>query len=144
MESHPVMIYATLIIGVLLVVSQAVPKILGPVGAAASDWSRRRREQRIAQEDADMADLQRQVTYLTQKRAEDRAEHAREQVELKDEFAEHRRMWAEREDRWRREWHHHRQWDYQALEALTGRKPPFDPSPPFMTPDPPSIDRTHP
>ena len=90
-----------------------------------------------------MIDVQRQVEYLTEQRKRDREEHEREKEadeaemeKLRREFAEYRRTWAEREARWREEWHHHRQWDYKAQEALVGRHPPFDISPPFMTPDP--------
>lgn len=144
METHPAMIYATLVVGVLLVISQAIPKILGPIGTALQSWAQRRRENRIEARSADMIDVQRQVEYLTEQRKIDRAEHAREkaeaehqQDELKIEIAEHRRIWAQREARWRAEWHTHRQWDYLAQEALLGRNPPFDISPPFMTPDPP-------
>ena len=151
METHPVMIYATLVIGVLLVVSQAVPKILGPIGTALQTWAQNRREARIESRTADMVDVQRQVEYLTEQRKVDRAEHALEKAEdaaeiesIKADFAEHRRMWAVREARWRDEWHVHRRWDYEAQEALLGRKPPFDPSPPFMTPDPPATERPHP
>lgn len=144
-ETHPVMIYATLVVGVLLLIAQAAPKILGPLGKAAVEWSRSRRENRIAREQADLVDVQRQVEYLTEQRKLDRAEHAREKADdaaeldaLRAEFADYRRMWAEREARWRDEWQAHRRWDYEAQEALMGRKPPFDPSPPFMTPDPPT------
>ena len=151
MESHPVMIYATLIVGVLLVISQAVPKILGPIGTALQGWSQRRREARIEARSADLVDIQRQVEYLTEQRKIDRAEHAREKAEqereneqLKREFDQYRSRWAAREERWRQEWAVHRRWDYDALEALIGRQPPFDPSPPFMTPDPPTPERDEP
>lgn len=151
MESHPVMIYATLAVGVLLVISQAIPKILGPLGTAAQSWSQRRREARIEARSADMIDVQRQVEYLTEQRKVDRAEHVREKAEdaaeiesIKAEFAAYRRSWAQREERWRREWQAHRGWDYRAQEALLGRKPPFDIAPPFMTPDPPTDGRTTP
>lgn len=137
MSDSPIVVYVTIAVGVVLVVAQAVPKILGPIGTGVQTWSRSRREQRIADEAADMADVQRQVTYLTEQREKDQERHGREQAELRAEFAEYRRMWAEREARWREEWQHHRQWDYRATEALIGRQPPFDISPPFMTPDPP-------
>src|SRR5690625_6825046 len=80
-----------------------------------------------------MIDVQRQVEYLTEQRKRDRAEHEREKEadaeemeKLRREFADYRRMWAERESRWRGEWQVHRQWDYRAQEALLGREPPFD------------------
>lgn len=143
MSDHPLMVYVSLAVAVLLVIAQAVPKILGPIGTGMTEWSRQRREKRIETRKADMIDVQRQVEYLTEQRRRDRAEHAQEKAadeaemeKLRREFAEHRRMWAEREARWREEWHHHRQWDYRAQEALIGRNPPFDISPPFMTPDP--------
>lgn len=143
MAEHPIMVYVSLAVAVLLVIAQAVPKILGPIGTGLTEWSRQRREKRIEAREADMIDVQRQVEYLTEQRKRDREEHERERAsdaaeteKLRAEFAEHRRTWAEREARWREEWHHHRQWDYKAQEALIGRNPPFDISPPFMTPDP--------
>ena len=143
MSEHPLMVYVSLAVAVLLVIAQAVPKILGPIGTGLTEWSRQRREKRIEAREADMIDVQRQVEYLTEQRKKDRAEHEREKEadeaemeKLRREFAEYRRMWSEREARWREEWHHHRQWDYKAQEALIGRNPPFDISPPFMTPDP--------
>lgn len=144
MNEQPILIYVTLVISILLVVSQAIPKILGPLGTAMTDWTQRRREARIEARSADMIDVQRQLEYLTDRRKIDREEHEREraaqeaeQQKLRAEFADHRRLWAQREARWRAEWHAHRQWDYRAQEALLDRKPPFDISPPFMTPDPP-------
>jgi len=143
MSDHPLMVYVSLAVAVLLVIAQAVPKILGPIGTGMTEWSRQRREKRIETRKADMIDVQRQVEYLTEQRKRDRAEHEQEKAadaaemeKLRREFADYRRMWSEREARWREEWHHHRQWDYKAQEALIGRNPPFDISPPFMTPDP--------
>ena len=148
MSEHPILVYVSLVVAVLLVIAQAVPKILGPIGTGMTEWSRQRREKRIETREADMIDVQRQVEYLTEQRKIDRMEHAREKAEdaaeieaLKAEFAEHRRMWAGRESRWRGEWQVHRQWDYRAQEALLGREPPFDIAPPFMTPDPVSSTR---
>ena len=144
MSDHPILVYVSLAVAVLLVIAQAVPKVLGPIGTGLAEWSRVRREKRIEARSADMIDVQRQVEYLTEQRRRDREEHDRERAadaaeteKLRAEFAEHRRTWAEREARWREEWHRHRQWDYRAQEALLGREPPFDIAPPFMTPDPP-------
>ncbi|WP_152353338.1 hypothetical protein [Brachybacterium subflavum] len=142
MSDSPVVVYVTIAVGVLLVIAQAVPKILGPLGTGVQAWSRSRREKRIADEAADMADVQRQVTYLTEQREKDQARHDEEMAKQRAEFADYRRKQAAREERWRREWQHHRQWDYRAQEALIGREPPFDISPPFMTPDPPK-ENTH-
>lgn len=143
MSEHPILVYVSLAVAVLLVIAQAVPKILGPIGTGMTEWARARREKRIETREADMIDVQRQVEYLTEQRKRDRAEHEQEKAadaaemeKLRREFADYRRMWSEREARWREEWHHHRQWDYKAQEALIGRHPPFDISPPFMTPDP--------
>src|SRR5690625_2590389 len=143
MSDHPILVYVSLAVAVLLVIAQAVPKELGPIGTGMIEWSRQRREARIEARSADMIDVQRQVEYLTEKRKRDRAEHEREKEadaeemeKLRREFADYRRMWAERESRWRGEWQVHRQWDYRAQDALLGREPPFDIDPPFMTPDP--------
>ena len=144
MSDHPILVYVSLAVAVLLVIAQAVPNVQGPIGTGLAEWSRARRERRIEAREADMIDVQRQVEYLTEQRRRDREEHDRERAAeradmeaLKAEFADYRRMWAEREARWREEWHRHRQWDYRAQEALLGREPPFDIAPPFMTPDPP-------
>lgn len=144
MSEQPILVYISLIAAVLVVIAQAVPQVLGPLGKGLTEWARSRREKRIEAREADLIDVQRQVEYLTEQRKRDREEHEREQAadaaeieKLRQEFADYRRMWAEREARWREEWHHHRQWDYKAQEALMGRNPPFDISPPFMTPDPP-------
>lgn len=143
MSDHPILVYVSLVVAVLLVIAQAVPKILGPIGTGMAEWARTRREKRIETRQADMIDVQRQVEYLTEQRRKDREEHEKERAsdeaemeKLRREFADYRRMWAEREERWREEWHRHRQWDYRAQEALIGRTPPFDIAPPFMTPDP--------
>ena len=143
MSDHPILIYLSLIVSALLLLSQAVPKVLGPLGKGLTDWARSRRERRIESHQADLIDIQRQVEWLTEQRKADREEYRKEKEEdaaelekVKEEFAEYRRRWTEREARWRGEWHRHRQWDYKAQEALVGRKPPFDISPPFMTPDP--------
>ena len=143
MGEHPILVYVSLIAAVLVGIAQAVPQVLGPLGKGLMEWSRVRREKRIEARRADMIDVQRQLEYLTEQRRKDREEHERERAadaeeleKLRQEFSDYRRMWAEREARWGEEWHHHRQWDYKAQEALMGRTPPFDISPPFMTPDP--------
>lgn len=138
-EAHPLYIYAALAVGVLLLTANAAPKILGPLGRAASEWSQRRREERIAQGAAEMSEVQKQVAFLTEQREKDKKEHEEERRELRRDQAEYRRMWAEREDRWRREWNEHIAWDYDMIHLAhsLGADPPPMPAPPFMTPDPP-------
>lgn len=142
MSDEPLLVYVSLGIGVILLIVQAVPKVLGPIGTAMQDWTRTRREARIESRQADLVDIQRQVEYLTEARKADREQHERELVGVKTDFAEHRNRWAAREERWREEWRAHRRWDYEMEEALRGADPPIRPSPPFMTPDPVgSLDR---
>lgn len=143
MSDEPLLVYVSLGIGVILLIVQAVPKVLGPIGTAMQDWTRTRREARIESRQADLVDIQRQVEYLTEARKTDREQHERERESdardlesVKSDFAEHRSRWAEREERWREEWRVHRRWDYEMEEALRGSDPPMRPSPPFMTPDP--------
>lgn len=138
-EAHPLYIYAALAVGVLLLAANAAPKILGPIGTAASEWSQRRREERIAQGSAEMSEVQRQVAFLTEQCEKDREEHEKERSDLRKEQAEYRRRWAEREERWKNEWNEHIAWDYDMIHlALSlGADPPPMPAPRFMTPDPP-------
>lgn len=138
-EAHPAYIYAALILGIVLLVANAAPKILGPIGKAASEWSQRRREARIAQGQAEMSEVQKQVAFLTEQREKDRAEHDEEQRNLRKELGNHRRAWAAREDRWRKEWNEHIAWDYDMIHLAhqLGADPPPMPAPHFMTPDPP-------
>lgn len=135
-ETHPAFIYGSIIVGLIILIAQAFPKILGPLGKSISEWATTQRERRVASGDADISDLMRQVDYLTKAREEDKARHDRQMTDLQGEFADHRRLWAERETRWRKEWNYHRRWDYNVQEALLGHDPPFDLAPPFMTPDP--------
>lgn len=143
-DQHPWIIYTSLVIGVLLLIVNAVPKVLGPIGTALTDWSRTRRENRIAQGQAEMSEVQMQVAFLTEQRERDRAEHAVELAEqkteqevTKEEMARYRRLWAEREQRWRTEWQNHLGWDYAMINlALKHGLEPPPPAPPFMTPDP--------
>lgn len=137
-ESHPLMVYAAVAVALLVLVASAVPKILGPIGKGLADWSRSRREARIASEDADMADVQRQIAYLTEQRVEDQKRHTRERKEDREAFEAQLRAWAAREERWRGEWHQHISWDHELIHLALqhGVTPPPRPAPPFMTPDP--------
>lgn len=119
LTQSPIAVWLVIIIMFLIMIASAVPKILGPIGTGIAQWGQRRRAERAERDDADIADLRRQNTHL--------------QTELTRE----RSLWGRRVDRWRTEWHVHRQWDYRAQEALLGTEPPFDLAPPFMTPDPP-------
>src|SRR5699024_12653947 len=111
MSDDPLLVYVSLGIGVILLIVQAVPKVLGPIGTAMQDWTRTRREAWIESRQADLVDIQRQVEYLTEARKTDREQHERERKSdardlesVKSDFAEHRTRWAEREERWRQEW----------------------------------------
>lgn len=124
--SSPIMVYAAIIFGVLIAAATAVPKILGPIGTGIAKWAEQRRQERIAQDDADIRDLKRQNENLElSNQKKDR------------EFSEYRRRVARREARWRIEKNIHDRWDYQAQQALVGHEPPFDLAPEYMTPDPP-------
>src|SRR5699024_12588652 len=77
MSDDPLLVYVSLGIGVILLIVQAVPKVLGPIGTAMQDWTRTRREARIESRQADLVDIQRQVEYLTEARKADRGQHER-------------------------------------------------------------------
>lgn len=111
----PVIVWLVIIVMLLVMISSATPRVLGPISGAIHDWTERRRAAQAAREDADIADLRRQSEYLARRVSEQ----------------------AERESRWTREAVVHRQWDRAVQELLIGHEPPVDLAPPFMTPDPP-------
>lgn len=109
--SSPVLIWAAIIVGLVVMIVQAMPKVFGPLGKVVEDRqeARRRRE--------------------------------REQEEHKDRMIRdlRHRVWRQyrRERRWEAEAQEHREWDRDVLGMLTGREPPVRPGPAFMTPDAP-------
>ena len=119
---HPVIVYVALAIAVATMVANAFPKILGPLGKALMDWSRRRREARIAEEDFRIQDLREENDYLKDLRA----------------------RYVRREYRWAREANRARVWMRKALALLTDHGIEIEPYPDLMTPDPPSeADNSH-
>ena len=62
--THPWMIYAGLVVGVLLLVAGAVPKFFGSLGQAWHEWLLRRRTAAVEADDADIIDLRRERDYL--------------------------------------------------------------------------------
>ena len=60
----PVIVYLALGIAAATMLVNAFPKILGPLGKTLIDWSRRRRELRIAEEDFRIKDLREENDYL--------------------------------------------------------------------------------
>lgn len=118
----PVIVYLALGIAAATMVVNAFPKILGPLGKTLTDWSRRRRELRIAEEDFRIKDLREENDYLK-----------RNQI-----------RYVAREHRWALEANRARIWMRKALGLLTDNGIEIDPYPDLMTPDPPSeADPTH-
>ena len=118
----PVIVYLALGIAAATMVVNAFPKILGPLGKALTDWSRRRREARIAEEDFRIQDLREENDYLKDLRA----------------------RYVRREYRWSREANRARVWMRKALGLLTDHGIEIEPYPDLMTPDPPSeADNSH-
>ena len=113
---HPVVVYVAIGIAIATMVANAFPKILGPLGKALTDWSRRRREARIAEEDFRIQDLREENDYLKDLRA----------------------RYVRREYRWSREANRARVWMRKALGLLTDHGIEIEPYPDLMTPDPPS------
>ena len=118
----PVIVYLALGIAAATMIVNAFPKILGPLGKTLTDWSRRRRELRIAEEDFRIKDLREENDYLK-----------RNQI-----------RYVAREHRWALEANRARIWMRKALGLLTDNGIEIDPYPDLMTPDPPSDpDPTH-
>ena len=118
----PVIVYLALGIAAATMIVNAFPKILGPLGKTLTDWSRRRRELRIAEEDFRIKDLREENDYLK-----------RNQI-----------RYVAREHRWALEANRARIWMRKALGLLTDNGIEIDPYPDLMTPDPPSeADPTH-
>ena len=118
----PVIVYLALGIAAATMLVNAFPKILGPLGKTLTDWSRHRRELRIAEEDFRIKDLREENDYL--KRNQTR--------------------YVAREHRWALEANRARIWMRKALGLLTDNGIEIDPYPDLMTPDPPSeADPTH-
>lgn len=109
--TSPVLIWGAIVVGLLVMIVQAVPKVFGPLGKVVEERqaARRRRE--------------------------------REQEDQKDRMIRdlRHRVWRQyrRERRWEAEAQQHREWDREVMEMLTGREPPVQPGPAFMTPDAP-------
>ena len=118
----PVIVYLALGIAAATMLVNAFPKILGPLGKTLIDWSRRRRELRIAEEDFRIKDLREENDYLK----------------------EHRAWYVRREHRWALEANRARIWMRKALGLLTDNGIEIEPYPDLMTPDPPAgSDPTH-
>ena len=118
---HPIIVYLALIIAVLTMIVNAFPKVLGPLGKTLTDWSKRRREARIAEEDFRIKDLREENDYLK----------------------EHRAKYVAREHRWSQEANRARIWMRKALGLLTDHGIKIEPYPDLMTPDPPESGTTH-
>ena len=116
LPQSPVIVYLALGIAAATMLVNAFPKILGPLGNALMDWSRRRRELRIAEEDFRIKDLREENDYLK----------------------DHRARYVAREHRWAIEANRARVWMRKALGLLTDNGIEIEPFPDLMTPDPPS------
>ena len=122
LSQSPVIVYLALGIAVATMIVNAFPKILGPLGTALMDWSRRRREARIAEEDFRIKDLREENDYLKT----------------------HRARYVAREHRWAIEANRARVWMRKALGLLTDHGIEIEPYPVLMTPDPPpEADNSH-
>ena len=117
----PAIVYLALGIAAATMIVNAFPKILGPLGKALVDWSRRGREIRIAEEDFRIKDLREEDDYLK----------------------EHRAKYVAREHRWTQEANRARVWMRKALGLLTDNGVEIEPYPDLMTPDPPDSDKSH-
>lgn len=125
--SSPVLVWIAMGVMAVGMIANAFPKILGPVGTGIQEWAARRRAERAARDDADIADQARQIVYLESVAARERAEHATT-----------RATWHAREMRWVQEWAAHRVWDRDMYELAIrlGAEPTPPPAPPFLSPDP--------
>lgn len=111
MDADQILVYATLAVSLVVLVASKVPAVLGPLGAGLARWQASRREARVMAGAADLADLVRQVAYLTGR------------VESMD----------AREQRWRDEWMKHTEWDQTVLDLLIEAGIKVPPRPRVMT-----------
>lgn len=111
MDAERILVWVTLGASVVVLVVSKVPQILGPIGAGLSRWQKDRREARVATGAADLADLTRQVAYLTGRVQELDA----------------------REQRWRDEWMTHTEWDQEVIDLLIEAGIRVRPRPRVMT-----------
>lgn len=116
---HPLIVYLALIIAVLTMIVNAFPKILGPLGKSMMEWSKKRREARIAEEDFRIKDLREENDYLKVQKSQ----------------------YVAREHRWAIEANRARVWMRKALGLLTDNGIEIEPYPDLMTPDPPKGDK---
>jgi hypothetical protein len=58
------MTYATVIVGIIVIIARSVPKFLGPIGDAIRDWSDNKRRAQQSATTADIDELKRQVAEL--------------------------------------------------------------------------------
>lgn len=79
LQDSPAVLYVLLVVFILKLVSDAFPNVLGPISRAIHETAaakRRaaadRRRSESARDDADIADLKRQIEILTSARADDR------------------------------------------------------------------------
>lgn len=63
-NTDPNLLWLAVIVGAAIMVAQAFPKVLGPIGQAILEWARSKRTAESEADDADIADLQRQNSYL--------------------------------------------------------------------------------
>jgi len=119
--NQPVVIYVAIIVFALTALGTAIPKALGPISKFMGEWSTQRRVAAIERDDADIADMKRQVAYLTRRL---------------------HRM-DEREQRWRRELNQHVAWDTTAITVASRHGAELPPVPPLMTPDPEEAETNH-
>lgn len=96
---HPALLYVVLGVSILITISGAVPKILGPLGEAFKARAEAARAAAADADDADIKELHRQIQNLTllleQERIAARAEREASRLALVEEqkaVAEHRRL----------------------------------------------------
>ena len=117
--AHPWILYAGLVVGVLVIVSGAVPKILGPIGQAWAEWVLRQRTASNEADTADIAERDREIAYLKGVAAERLRElKARDQLVAS-----------------------HAQWDWERYGAAIKAGHEIDPPPPLIPdiPSPPPV-----
>lgn len=73
MTDHPVLVWTTIVLAVIVAVSAAAPKILGPISEALSKWQDEKRQRSLDAAD----DYRESLARLRAEREEDRAEHER-------------------------------------------------------------------
>lgn len=64
LEGHPWILYAALLISIMVMIAQAIPKVGGSISKALADWASSQRAASADADDADIAERDREIAYI--------------------------------------------------------------------------------